>query len=135
MKMKKRLLARIQVLFLLLFIFSAGFAQTRVITGKVTSASDGTPLGGVSVVAKGTSTGTTTGTDGTFKIQVGPGVKTLVFSSVSFGSYEATISGQTVFASLTPTNSNLNDIVVIGYGTAKKKDLTGSIDGRSRRVF
>ena len=133
--MKKRLHVRIQVLFLLLFISSAGFAQTRVITGKVTSASDGTPLAGVSVIAKGTSTGTTTASDGTYRIQVGPGVKILVFSSVSFGTYEATIGGESVFASLTPTNSNLNDIVVIGYGTAKKKDLTGSISTVNEKDF
>ena len=64
-----------------------------------------------------------------------PDVKTLVFSSVGFGIHEATIGGGSVFASLTPTNSNLNDIVVIGYGTAKKKDLTGSISTVNEKDF
>ena len=124
MKMKKRLFAGIQFLFFLLFFSSAVLAQKRTITGKVTSASDGSPLPGVSVIVKGATTGTTTGNDGTYKITVGPEVKVLVFSSVGFGSQEANINGESVFVSLNPTNSNLNDIVVIGYGTAKQKDLT-----------
>ena len=133
--MKKRLHARIKFLFFLFFFSSAIFAQNRVITGKVTSASDGSPLPGVSVIPKGTASGTTTGSDGTYKIQVGPNVKVLVFSSVGFGIHEATIRGESIFVSLTPTNTNLNDIVVIGYGTAKKKDLTGSISTVNEKDF
>jgi TonB-dependent starch-binding outer membrane protein SusC len=135
MKMKKRLHARIQILFFLLFISSAVLAQKRVITGKVISASDGLPLQGVSVVSKGTNSGTSTGSDGTYKIQVGPNVKVLVFSFVGFGTYEATINGESLFVSLTSINSNLNDIVVIGYGTAKQKDLTGAISVINEKNF
>jgi TonB-dependent starch-binding outer membrane protein SusC len=135
MKMKKRLHARIQILFFLLFISSAVLAQKKIITGKVTDVNTGAPLQGVSVVSKGTSSGTTTGSDGTFKIQVGPEVKVLVFSSVGFGIHEATIKGESIFVSLSPINTNLNDIVVIGYGTAKKKDLTGSISTVNEKDF
>ncbi len=83
--MKKRLLARIQILFFLLFICSAIFAQKKTITGKVTDVNTGAPLQGVSVIAKGTVSGTTTGNDGTFKIQVTPDVNTLVFSMIGYG--------------------------------------------------
>jgi hypothetical protein len=121
MKMKKRLLAGIQFLFFLFFFSSALFAQVRTVTGKVTSVSDGNPLPGVSVIPKGTTTGTTTGNDGSYTIKVGPEVKSLIFSSVGYVTHESAITGESVFVSLSPINSNLNDIVVIGYGTARKK--------------
>ena len=73
--MKKRLLAGIQFLFLFLFFHSAALSQERTISGKVTNANDGQPLPGVSIITKGTSSGTTTASDGTYKILVGPGVK------------------------------------------------------------
>jgi TonB-dependent starch-binding outer membrane protein SusC len=133
--MKKRLPAGIQFLFFLLFFSPAILAQNRVITGKVTDGTTGAPLAGVSVVPRGTKTGTTTASDGTFRIQVGPDVKSLVFSSVGFGSQEATIGGDQVSVSLTTNNSTLNDVVVIGYGTAKKKDLTGSISIVNEKEF
>jgi TonB-dependent starch-binding outer membrane protein SusC len=135
MKMKKRLHARIQILFFLLFISSAVLAQKKIITGKVTNASDGSPLQGVSVIPKGTASGTITGVDGTYMIQVGLDVKVLLFSFVGFGIHEATIKGESIFVSLSPINTNLNDIVVIGYGTAKKKDLTGSISTVNEKDF
>jgi TonB-linked SusC/RagA family outer membrane protein len=135
MKMKKRLLAGIQFLFFLLFFSSAVFAQVRTITGKVISVSDGLPLQGVSIIPKGTGSGTTTGRDGTYQIRVGPEVKVLVFSFVGFGIHEETIKGQSVFVSLSPINTNMSDIVVIGYGTAKKKDLTGAISTVNEKDF
>jgi len=133
--MKKRLLIGIQFLFLFLFFHTAVLSQVRTITGKVTSANDGQPLPGVSIIPKGTSTGTTTAGDGTYKIQVGPGVKSLVFSSVGYVTRESEINGTSVYISLSPINTNLNDIVVIGYGTAKKKDLTGSISTVNEKEF
>ncbi len=133
--MKKRLLAEIQVLVFLLFFSSSVFAQERSITGKVTSASDGLPLAGVSVIAKGTRSGTTTAADGTYQILVGPNVRILVFSFVGYVIHESPASEKSIFVSLSPINSNLNDIVVIGYGTAKKKDLTGSIATVNEKDF
>ena len=133
--MKKRLLAGIQFLFLFLFFSSAVLSQVRTITGKVTSANDGQPLPGVSIIPKGTTTGATTASDGTYKIQVGPDVKFLVFSSVGYVTRESPVSGGSVYVSLSPINTNLNDIVVIGYGTAKKKDLTGSISTVNEKDF
>ena len=133
--MKKRLLIGIQSLFLFLFFSSAVLSQVRTISGKVTSASDGSPLPGVSIIPKGTSSGTTTASDGTYKIQVGPEVKSLVFSSVGFVTHETAVNELFIYISLSPINTNLNDIVVIGYGTAKKKDLTGSISTVNEKDF
>ena len=126
--MKKRLLARIPILLLwLLCIHSALIAQTKVVTGKVTDSKDGSPLQGVTVLPKGGASGVATGKDGSFKIVVGENTGTLVFSFVGFANREIPISGGSVQVALTAIGSSLNEIVVIGYGTARKKDLTGSV--------
>src|SRR5262245_39971416 len=110
-------------------LFSAiGFSQERVITGKVTSSNDGSAVQGVTVTAKGTRTATQTNAEGSYSISVSPSVKSLVFSSVGFASQEIDIQGKTsANVSLVITNATLNEVVVTGYGTAKRKDLTGSI--------
>ena len=119
-----RLLA-LQLLCLLLSV--PALAQIRV-TGKVT---DETlrPLQGVSVVVKGTPTGTTTDTAGNYTISVPNTRSTLVFSYVGYVRQEQPVgSNTTINLSLAPTQqNNLNEVVVIGYGTAAKRDLTGSI--------
>ncbi len=103
-------------------------AQNKTISGTVKDAKDGSALVGASVLVKGSKTGTSTGADGSFKISVPSSASTLVVSSVGFGSQEVNISGKSsVEVSLTPANDQLNEVVVIGYGTAKKKDLTGAV--------
>jgi iron complex outermembrane receptor protein len=134
--MKKRLLARIHILLLLLLLHSALQAQKRVVSGKVTDAKDGSPLQGVSVLPKGShSGGTVTGQNGTFSIQLDAGVRTLVFSYVGYTIQEMPPGNGPVTVSLVATTSNLNEIVVIGYGTARKKDLTGAIATVSEKDF
>ncbi|HVX52401.1 MAG TPA: TonB-dependent receptor plug domain-containing protein, partial [Chitinophagaceae bacterium] len=99
----------------------------RKITGNVTS-SNGQPLEGVSVQVKNTSTGTTTDASGNFSITVADDAATLVISYVGYEAREVDITGKTdVKVMLLPVADKLNDVVVIGYGTAKKSDLTGSI--------
>ncbi len=116
------------------WIFLAGFlalsgqllAQTRVITGKVTDATDN-PIPNVSVLAKGTTAGTSTGTDGTYTLKVPASAKVLIFSAVGFTPIEHTIgSRDRLDASLTPVDKNLQDVVVVGYGTQQKNAFTGS---------
>src|SRR6516165_2916352 len=124
---KKRLLARIAIPFCFLLINSIAFAQNRTVTGKVTDTKDGSPLQGVSVIPKGSTKGTTTTADGSFRISVPNNINTLIISSVGFGSKEVPITSEGMAISLTATNAALNEVVVIGYGTAKKKDLTGSV--------
>ncbi len=111
----------------LLFLCSVSFAQNRTITGKVTDEKDGSPIGGASVVAKGSKKGTSTGLDGRFHIEVASTVNTLVISSVGFGTKEVPITNNDLAISLVTTNATLNEIVVTGYGSSRKKDLTGSV--------
>ena len=135
--MNLRLLARPILLgaFACLFaIFS--HAQTKTVTGKVTDSKDGSPLSGASVVAKGTSTGTQTGADGSFKLNVPSTTKTLVISFAGFGNVEVNISGSnTADAKLTSTADALTDVVVIGYGSRKTKDVTGSVARVTEKDF
>jgi len=114
-------------LFACLFVISSQ-AQNKTISGKVSDSKDGSAMMGVSVVAKGTKTGTQTGADGAFKLTVPSSTTTLVVSSVGFGSQEVNVQNKTsVDVSLSATNDQLNEVVVIGYGTARKRDLTGSV--------
>lgn len=124
---KKRLLARTGVLLLLLLATLFSSAQNKVITGKITDAKDGTPLTGVSVVPKGSSRGTTTGLDGSFRITVPENTAVLIISSVGYGSRQVSVSGSSVNASLTATNAGLNEVIVVGYGTQRKREVTGAI--------
>jgi len=108
--------------------FISSQAQNKTISGTVKDSKDGSALVGASVVVKGSKTGTQTGTDGSFKLSVPTSASTLVVSSVGFGNQEVNISGKSsVEVTLTATNDQLNEVVVIGYGTARKKDLTGSV--------
>jgi iron complex outermembrane receptor protein len=113
----------------LLFISITAFTQEKVITGKVTDSKDGSAMPGVSVTAKGSSTGTSTGTDGTFRLSVASSTTTLVISSVGFATQEVSIGGKSsIDVQLVVSNSTLGEVIVsTGYGTSKKKDLTGSI--------
>lgn len=102
-------------------------AQNRTITGKVTD-DKGSPIPNASVLIKGSSTGTVTKTDGTFSLSVPTTAKTLVFSAVDMTSYEVAISTSDVInATLKTDDKSLQEVVVVGYGTQKKSDITGSI--------
>ncbi|HZE83200.1 MAG TPA: SusC/RagA family TonB-linked outer membrane protein, partial [Puia sp.] len=125
--MKKRLLAGINALLFLLFMCSAAHAQNRTVSGKVSDARDGSPLQGVTVRPKGSNSGVVTGKDGSFRIAVGPNITALVFSSVGYGIQEMPVGNGSIQISMTAMSTALNEIIVIGYGTVKKKDLTGSI--------
>ncbi|HZE82663.1 MAG TPA: TonB-dependent receptor [Puia sp.] len=109
-------------------LFGQLSAQTRTITGKVTDA-EGKPIPNVTVLTKGSSRGTTTGEDGTFSLSVAPTAKSLVFSAIGMGTTDVKIgSGNTVNVSLkTGVNKDLQEVVVVGYGTTKKSDLTASV--------
>jgi iron complex outermembrane receptor protein len=131
---KKRLLSRL-VLPLLLLLSVATWAQpAKKVTGKVTDAA-GVGMPGVSVLVKGTNNGASTDANGSYSITAADGA-TLVFSSVGFGTKEALVGAAEVNISLAiSTSTNLNEVVVIGYGTAKKKDLTGAITTVGQKDF
>jgi len=116
------------ILLLLLFISSTLLAQRRTITGKVVDNKDGSPLSGVTVQAKGDlKGGTTTGSDGSFTITVGENARILVFSFVGYAAQEHSIGAGPMTIGLSAGEANLNEVVVIGYGTTRKKDLTGAV--------
>ncbi len=110
-------------------------AQEKTVAGKVTDAKDGSALQGVSVFVKGTSQATQTAVDGTFRIKVSSGTKTLSFSSIGFITQDVAIVNDNVFVKLVQSNTSLNEVVVIGYGTARKKDLSGSVTTVSSKDF
>ncbi|KAA2243771.1 TonB-dependent receptor [Chitinophaga agrisoli] len=102
-------------------------AQTK-ISGRVTDAGDASPLPNVTIQIKGSNTGTLTNVDGHYTLQVPSQNAVLVFSFTGYASQEITVGGQTTIdVKLSTKASTLNDVVVIGYGTAKKSDLTGAV--------
>lgn len=106
------------------------------ITGTVTDSKNNT-LPGVSVVLKGTSTGTMTDANGTFRLNVPQGSGTLVFRSIGFITQEASLSeGKTVFnITLQDETKDLNEVVVIGYGTQRKGEITGAVSSVKSENF
>lgn len=101
--------------------------QQRVITGIVTE-SDGNPLPGVTIMEKGTTNGTLSDATGNYRITVITANPVLVFSFVGYTSVEVPVGSRSVVStSLAASEVGLDEIVVIGYGTVKKSDLTGSV--------
>lgn len=102
-------------------------AQPVTITGTVTDES-GKPLGGVSVSIKGTTKGTSTNDEGKFAIAIENNNAVLIFSYIGYNKIElAATPGKALNVTLTATAGNLDQVVVVGYGTQRKRDLTGSI--------
>ncbi|ULQ55107.1 TonB-dependent receptor [Flavihumibacter rivuli] len=117
------------VLLLLSIIMLGGqlLAQTRTITGKVTDAK-GNPVPNASVVVKGTAVGTTTDANGNYSLAVPANAKVLVISSVGLEENEYTIGNKSsIDASLAAEDKNLQEVVVVGYGVQKRKQVTASV--------
>lgn len=102
------------------------------IKGKVSS-DKGEPLVGASVVVKGTTTGAITDLDGNYELKAAKDAKTLVFSFVGFDTKEVAINGQTTIDMTLLEGNALNEVVVVGYGTQKKSQLTGAISSISAK--
>lgn len=108
------------------FLVFAALAQ-KTVTGKVTD-NTGTPVANVSVQVKGSRTGTMTDANGSYSLTVSTDAKILVFSAVDFVSTEESIGGRALInVSLAPQEKVLQDVIVVGYGTQRKKEVTGSI--------
>jgi len=114
--------------FLLLFSLFSGavFAQVKTITGVVKDQT-GEPIIGANIIVKGTSTGTVTDMNGSYKLEVPSNAKTLIFSYVGMKAQEKSISGSVMNVTLEDDTKLLDEVVAIGYGTAKRKDITGSV--------
>lgn len=114
---------------MLLFLCSTlTFAQSRQITGRVTDQKDGSGLPGVTVKVKGTSNGTVTNPNGSYKLDIsGQGIS-LIFSFVGYSDQEIAVGNQNVVnVNLTVGNKDLSEVIVVGYGTQSKQTLTGSV--------
>lgn len=120
----KRLLGALTAV--MLFLVTTVFAQDKVVTGKVTSSKDGSPVIGASVTVKGGKGGTATGPDGSFSLRVPATATTLVITSVGYESKEVPVGAGSLDIELKETNAALSEVVVIGYGTQRKKDVTGA---------
>ena len=120
----------------LVFMLTALSALAQnVITGKVTDSKDGSPAPGVTVTVRGTTTATKTGADGTFKITA-PANATLVFTAVGFASQQIAAAGKAaVDVVLVQSSQQMNEVVVVAYGTRKRGDLTGSVTSVSAKDF
>ena len=130
--MKKNLTQRIgqskgRYLFLLFFLLCSSWAMAQTVSGLVRSGSDNQPLAGATITIKGTTKSTAADVNGHYSIAAAQGA-TLVFKSIGFVSLELKVgSGSTLNATLTEENKNLNEVVVIGYGTQKKANTSGAV--------
>ncbi|WP_020596514.1 SusC/RagA family TonB-linked outer membrane protein [Spirosoma panaciterrae] len=125
---QKSLLGFLSALVMLLLLGnSAAWAQGRTVTGKVTDPA-GSGLPGVSVQIKGTQRGTNTDADGKYSLANVPDNATLVMSFIGYTSQEVVVGARsTVDVKLSDDTKALEEVVVVGYGTSKRKDLTGSV--------
>jgi TonB-dependent starch-binding outer membrane protein SusC len=113
---------------MLLLGTAVAFAQSRVITGTVKSNEDGFPVPGASVTVKGTTIGVATDLDGNYSLQVPEGARVLVFSFVGLLTQEQNIGTRSrIDVSLDSDITGLSEVVITGYGTSQKRELTGSI--------
>lgn len=119
--MKNKLLKR---LLLPLALLLGSFVYAQSVTGTVSDASG--PLPGVNVLLKGTSTGTVTDFDGNFQINANNG-DTLVFSFIGYATQEVVVSGTTLNVTMAEDTAQLNEVVVVGYGSTTKKEITSAV--------
>lgn len=111
------------------FVLTAliSLAQNRMVTGKVVD-DKGSPIANASIIAKGTTIGTTSGTDGTFNLSVPTATQFLTISSLNFTSKDMRIPASNILSvSLISSSENLQDVVVVGYSTVNRSSLSGSV--------
>lgn len=113
------------------------FAQNKPVTGKVTDSKDGSPIAGASVLIKGSQGGTNTNAEGVFSISVPASATALIISAVGYSDQEVAIAadGTVATVALTATGGNLNEVVVVGYGTVRRKDITGAVSSVQAKNF
>lgn len=123
MNMKQKLL----FLFVIMVLSYCGvYGQGKTIAGKVVDADDGLGLPGVSIRVKGTTQVSQTTSNGAFTISTSPSAQALIFSYVGYGEQEVKITGDNITVKMVSSAKNLQDVMIIGYGTVKKENFTGS---------
>ncbi|RKR04714.1 TonB-linked SusC/RagA family outer membrane protein [Flavobacterium sp. 90] len=126
---KKKIKYNLVFLFFLNFLLSTTMnAQSTVVEGKITDAA-GLSLPGVNIQEKGTKNGTSTDFEGSFKINVTNNKAVLIVTYLGFQTQEVSVAGKSrVNVSLSEQSNSLNEVVVVGYGSVKKTDLTGAVN-------
>lgn len=133
--MFRKILLKALVVGAMLLFSQLTYSQDKEITGRVTDAT-GAGIASVSVSAKGGTTGTQTGPDGSYRLRVSASVTTLVFSSAGFTAQEVDINGRSaVNVTLAINNASLGEVIVVAYGTRRRGDLTGSVTSVSSKDF
>ncbi|NVO19420.1 MAG: TonB-dependent receptor [Bacteroidetes bacterium] len=128
MKQILRLKKKVCLALIFLLLGSLAMAQVRSIVGTVSDAQTHETLPGASVLIKGTTTGVSTDVNGNFNLGVATGQNILVVSSIGYESQEIVVGNQSnIYVRLKTKQTNLNELVVVGYGSSKVKDLTSSI--------
>ena len=129
-------LLRVLLLFpVFMLILQASWAQTKNVTGKIID-EQGRAVAGASVIGKGSKAGTSTDANGEFKLSIPANISTVIISYIGYGTQEIIIpSSNEVAVTLHPETQALTDIVVIGYGTARKKDVTGAVASLKEKDF
>ncbi|MEM8508813.1 MAG: SusC/RagA family TonB-linked outer membrane protein [Bacteroidota bacterium] len=117
-----------KLVFLLVLAVPAIMFSQNVVTGTVTDKTFGEPLLGASIVVKGTTNGTTTDFDGNYRIEAENG-QILVFSYIGYKAQEIEVTSNVINVVLEEDTNQLDEVVIIGYGTTTKKDATGSVIG------
>lgn len=122
-----RLLKALILCPILLFIAIVSQAQTKTITGKI-SDEKGNPIAGASVIVKGGKGGTTTDASGNFRLNAPAGANEVTVSYIGYTSQDVSITSTSDIAvSLQPSSTSLTEVIVTGYGTARRADITGSV--------
>jgi TonB-linked SusC/RagA family outer membrane protein len=135
MKKKQLLIKRIFLFALIIFTSTAIYSQNTV-NGSVTSLDDGLPIPGASIIIKGTSNGTTTDFDGKYTLENVAADDFLQISYLGFKTLEVSVGNQTeINAQLETDSQSLDEVVVVGYGTMRKSDVTGSLSSVSSKDF
>lgn len=118
-----------------MLVTSLAWSQSKTVTGKVTSSDDAAGLPGVNVVEKGTNNGTVTDVEGNYSLNVSDNA-TLVFSFVGFSTQEISVGNQSsIDVTLEPDVTALSEVVVVGYGSQEKKEITGSVVSLNQKDF
>jgi TonB-linked SusC/RagA family outer membrane protein len=125
----------LQSLFILLFIAGNAIAQDRTVTGTVTDKADGKPLPGITITIKGAKGATQTGANGKYSIFVPSGASGLDFSSLGYAAQSITSTSSVIDVVMVEDANALSEIVVTGYGTTTKKEITGSVSQISGKVI
>jgi TonB-linked SusC/RagA family outer membrane protein len=124
---KKKLLCKPGALIGLLLMSICGFSQSKVVTGKITGV-ENQPLPNVSVQIKGASAGTQSDLNGQYRIEVPSASAVLVFSAVGFARLELPVgTGTTLDVTMQLSSNSLESVVVVGYGTQKRKEVTAAV--------